>query len=102
MNDFSFRSSRWRGSATWQVDASELYNADIQFDGEGESEVTAAQYRARDDGRDNRVWPALFTTTERDAFTTDLGPGRYVFDTTLGIPIWSTASAWVDATGTTV
>lgn len=30
------------------------------------------------------------------------GAGAMIFDTTLGKPIWSTGSAWVDATGATV
>jgi len=101
IRDFSFISSRWKGGITYMVDVSSMYNSTIQAYGVGDA-VPTPRYRARDGGSDNQVSPASFTTVLRDTFTTNLGPGRYVFDTTLGKPIWSTASAWVDATGTTV
>lgn len=40
------------------------------------------------------------TTAQRP--TSFLWVGRPYFDTTLGIPIWRTAAAWVDATGAVV
>lgn len=40
------------------------------------------------------------TTAQRP--TANIAVGANYFDTTLGKPIWRTASAWVDATGATV
>lgn len=42
-----------------------------------------------------------FTTASRPSAST-AGAGTMVFDSTLGKPIWSTGTAWVDATGETV
>lgn len=47
------------------------------------------------------VITGAFTTGNRPTANT-AGAGASVFDTTLGKPIWSTGSAWVDATGATV
>lgn len=41
------------------------------------------------------------TTVQRPSATT-VGAGAMYFDTTVGTPIWSTGTAWVDATGTLV
>lgn len=47
------------------------------------------------------VQTGAVATGSRPAAAT-AGAGAMVFDTTLGKPIWSTGSAWVDATGATV
>ncbi|MDB5243855.1 MAG: hypothetical protein JWP57_4481 [Spirosoma sp.] len=44
--------------------------------------------------------PALATASRPAAFTA--GAGAHMFDSTLGKPIWSNGSVWVDATGATV
>ncbi|ANO57395.1 structural protein [Pseudomonas phage AN14] len=53
---------------------------------------------------DGSAWKFLRgygTTANRPAASAALIGGQY-FDTTLGKPIWSTGSAWVDATGLAV
>ena len=48
-------------------------------------------------------WVRVGTTTTGGRPTAaTAGAGATMFDTTLGKPIWSTGSAWVDATGATV
>ena len=47
------------------------------------------------------VQTGAFATGSRPAAAT-AGAGAMIFDTTLNIPIWSTGSVWVDATGATV
>lgn len=47
------------------------------------------------------VQTGAFTTASRPSAST-AGAGASVFDTTLNKPIWSTGTAWVDATGATV
>lgn len=42
-----------------------------------------------------------YTTATRPA-PGSVSPGQMIFDTTLGKPLWSKGSAWVDATGATV
>jgi hypothetical protein len=47
------------------------------------------------------VQTGTFATGSRPTAAT-AGAGAMIFDTTLGKPIWSTGSVWVDATGATV
>lgn len=45
--------------------------------------------------------PARLATADRIA-ADYAGPGAMMYDTTLGIPIWSNGTVWKDAAGTTV
>ena len=45
---------------------------------------------------------ALPTTTAGRPSASATGAGTTLFDTTLGRPVWSNGTAWVDATGTIV
>lgn len=51
--------------------------------------------------KDGAVKPLTTTTTNRPT-AASVGAGAMAFDTTLNKPIWSTGSAWVDASGATV
>lgn len=42
------------------------------------------------------------TGSRPDPSAAGVGVGAMIFDTTLGRPVWSTGSAWVDATGAPV
>lgn len=55
----------------------------------------------RIDGGTGVITPGKAVTASRPTAAT-AGQGGMFFDTTLNKPIWSTGSAWVDATGTTV
>lgn len=60
-------------------------------------------YRDRADvlRTDDALKVGAYATASRPSATT-LGVGAQLFDTTLKKPIWSTGTAWVDATGATV
>lgn len=51
--------------------------------------------------KDGAFKPLAVATSSRPTAAT-VGAGGMIFDTTLNKPIWSTGSAWVDATGATV
>lgn len=44
--------------------------------------------------------PGYTTATRPDA--AEVGAGGHIYDTTLGLPLWSNGTAWHDATGTVV
>ncbi|UTN93542.1 hypothetical protein SEA_OREGANO_29 [Gordonia phage Oregano] len=53
-------------------------------------------------GKASGVVPGLSAATGSRPSASVAGAGAMMFDSTLGKPIWSTGSAWVDATGATV
>jgi len=67
--------------------------ADNALDG---TETTVARIT-----KDGAVRPRQLATGSRPAAAT-AGAGAMIWDSTLGKPIWSTGSAWVDATGAAV
>lgn len=61
----------------------------------------SANYRPRYVRAGTAVQTGAFATGSRPSAST-AGAGATIFDTTLGKPIWSNGTGWVDATGTAV
>lgn len=102
LGDFSFRSSWWRGTKTYQIDVWACYGAEIRADSSvaSISEVTTPLYRYRAAGGNNHVFPNSYTTAGRPA-PWDFGVAM-IYDTTLNVPLWASPAGWRDATGALV
>lgn len=102
LGDFTFRSSLWRGTKTYQVDVWACYGANIMADSSvaSISEVVSPLYRYRAAGGNNHVFPNSYTTAGRPN-PWDFGVST-IYDTTLNVPLWGSPAGWRDATGALV
>lgn len=102
-NDFSVKSTNWRGDFDYQFDVWISYNAQIQYDPRGGTiaEQLSPVYRIRGAGDSNQSYPNRYSTANRPPFF-EFGQGRVIFDTTLNKPLWAGPAGWLDATGTIV